>query len=237
MQSASRLVCIVCLLLGMGSTLHAADSAAGLHYVVRPAKASSAHPPLLILLHGVGSNEQDLFSLADKLPAQYLVVSVQAPYSMGTNQYAWYHVDFSSGTPVYEFSEEEKSRKMLIKFISQIVKQFGADEQKVFLMGFSQGAAMSYGLALTRPDLIAGVAIMSGRLLEEFKKLTAPKELCRRVKYFVSHGTSDNRIGIQSAKDAVAYVQSLGIQPTFKQYNATHEISAEMLADLIAWLQ
>ena len=54
-----------------------------LEYLVRQPKISIQKPPLLILLHGFGSNEQDLFSFADELPDELLIISARAPLSIG----------------------------------------------------------------------------------------------------------------------------------------------------------
>ena len=104
----------------MTTAAKASDSTSVLHYLVREPVVKSAHPPVLILLHGVGSNEQDLFSLADRLPDDFLVISARAPIRLGDDSFAWYQVDFSTGKPVFNFEQEEKSRALLIKFIDQI---------------------------------------------------------------------------------------------------------------------
>ena len=67
-----------------------------LHYIVREPKQATENPPLLILLHGYGSNEQDLFSFAEELPDNLLIVSAQAPHSMEFGAYAWYAINFDN---------------------------------------------------------------------------------------------------------------------------------------------
>ena len=80
-----------------------------LHYLVREPKIKSGKPPVVILLHGIGSNEQDLFSFADQLPDNYLVVSARAPYAIGKDSYAWYQADFSTDKPVIDAEQAEKA--------------------------------------------------------------------------------------------------------------------------------
>lgn len=93
---------------------------ASLHYLVREPKIKSVQTPVIILLHGVGSNELDLFSFANSIPDNYLVISARAPIRLATNSFAWYRVDFSSGRPTYDFKETEKSLQTLIAFIEEI---------------------------------------------------------------------------------------------------------------------
>lgn len=206
-----------------------------LHTVVRQPTIKSAHPPLLLLLHGYGSNEQDLYSLAQYLPGQYLILSVRAPYFIGGDGYAWYNVDFSAGKPVYDFDQEKKSRATLIEYIEAMKKQYDAND--VYLSGFSQGAIMSYSIGLTRPDLVKGIAILSGRLLDEIKSNVAPQKELQQLKIFIAHGSSDNMLQVQYAKDAVAYLTSLHLSPVYKEYNIGHTINEAVLQDFIQWLK
>lgn len=207
-----------------------------LKHLVRQPKIQIAKPPVIILLHGVGSNEQDLFSFADQLPDKYLVISARAPYTLSEGSYAWYQVDFSTGKPVFNAEQEEKSRNTIIKFITELKKDFSFDEKQVYLGGFSQGSIMAYNVGLTRPDLIHGIVIMSGRLLEEVKPLIASKEKLSQLKVFISHGTNDQMLGIHYARESMTYLKSLNITPTYKEYAEGHGINSAMLSDMVNWL-
>lgn len=226
----------VALLFFTSMNIYASDSTTVLHYLVREPKIKSAHPPTLILLHGVGSNESDLFSFADQLPDKYLVISARAPITLGNDSYAWYQVDFSTGKPVFNFGQAEESRATLINFIEEIKVKYSSDSNQIYLCGFSQGAIMSYSIGLTRPDLVKGIAVMSGRLLEEIKPLIAKNDQLPQLKVFISHGTKDNTLPVQYARDANAFLESLKIAPSFKEYSEGHGINSQMLSDLIQWL-
>ena len=191
---------------------------------------------MIILLHGIGSNEHDLFSLADHLPGKFLIVSAQAPYPLGGEGYAWYHADFSTPKPIFNKEEAEKSRNTIIQFINELKNEHPFDEHQVYLVGFSQGAIMSYSVGLTRPDLIKGVAIMSGRLLEEVKPLIKQDEKLKQLNIFISHGTNDPVLNIQNARDAVTYLKTLNLNPVYKEYIEGHAINNNMLSDLVNWL-
>jgi phospholipase/carboxylesterase len=66
-----------------------------LSFLHRPAAHDVSQPWLLVLLHGVGSNEQDLFGLAPYVPPAFHVVSLRAPYVMGAGQFAWFQFSVS----------------------------------------------------------------------------------------------------------------------------------------------
>ncbi len=207
-----------------------------LHYLIREPKIKSGKPPVIILMHGIRSNERDLFSFADLLPAQFLVVSARAPYSLGNDGYAWYHADFSTDTPVINAEEAEKSRAVVIQFINELKAVHPFDETKVYLCGFSQGAIMSYSVGLTHPELVKGIAVMSGRVLEEVKPKVVKNKVLKKLSVFISHGINDNVIKVQNARNAKTYLESLGISPTYKEYTEVHSINNDMLTDLVNWL-
>lgn len=208
-----------------------------LKYLYQAPRLAQDQPPLLILLHGVGSNEQDLFSLAAQLPAKYLIVSARGPITLGPESYAWYQVDFANGKPAINKEQAEKSRTTILEFIEQLKTKHQFDPQQVYLCGFSQGAIMSYSVGLTQPDKIKGIAIMSGRLLEEVGPLIKDSAQLSGLKIFVSHGTQDNVLGVHYATESVAYLKQKGLNPTFKTYPDGHTISAAMLKDLVGWLE
>ncbi len=218
------------------SYMNYAATPASLTYLVREPKIKSLNPPVLFLLHGVGSNERDLFSFANRLPDKFLVISIRAPYALGGDGYAWFEVDFSTGKTIYNKEHAEKSRLALLQFFKDIKREHPYDEKQLYLCGFSQGAIMSYSLGLSSPEIIKGIAVMSGRILDETKLQTATREQLKRLQVFISHGTKDKVLDIQQARDALAFVKSLQINPTYKEYDEGHGINNEMFDDLVAWL-
>jgi phospholipase/carboxylesterase len=208
-----------------------------LHYIVREPKIKQVHPPVLILLHGIGSNENDLFSFAAQLPDKFLIVSVRAPYTISEGSYAWYDMNFSTGKPVINSEQAEKSRNTLIQFIDQLKQKHPFDDKQVYLCGFSQGAIMSYSVGLSRPDKVKAIAIMSGRLLEEVKPLIATTENLKQIHVFIAHGTNDNVLSVQYARQAHEYLNQLGIKANCKEYPEEHTISNDMFVDLNNWLK
>lgn len=234
---------IIVLLLFIGITFHSFAqskpklSAPSLYYIFKEPKIKSAKPPVIILMHGVGSNEKDLFSFANQLPDSFLVISLRAPILLSKDSYAWYHLTFENGTRVGNPVEAEASRLMIIQFINGLKTKHAFNEKRIYLCGFSQGSIMAYSIGLTVPEKIKGIAVMSGRLLEEVKPLIAPKEKLKTLNVFVSHGTNDGVITINYARDAITYLKNLGITPTYKGYPEAHTISPAMFNDMLQWLK
>jgi len=208
-----------------------------LSYLVREAKAGIINPPLLMLLHGVGSNEQDMFSFSEHLPDNFLILSARGPFTIGPNSYAWFQVDFSTGVPVIHKEQAENSRNIIIQFLESLKSKLSFDDKQIYLGGFSQGGIMSFSVGLTRPDLIKGIAVMSGRLLNEVKPFIASTDKLSSLKVFISHGISDNVLNIKYARESHAYLKTLVLAPTYKEFEGGHTISNEIWLDLISWLK
>lgn len=205
------------------------------HLVSQP-KVEASTPPLLLLLHGVGSNEHDLFGLVPYLDKRFLIISARAPNTLGPGSYAWFEVDFTSQGPVINPAQAEASRQTLIAFLKEAVKAYGADPKRVYLMGFSQGAIMSASVALTQPELVTGVVLMSGRVLPEIQPLIASNEELTGLPFLVVHGTADMVLPVSYGRASRQLLSSLPVKLTYHEYRMGHEVSQESLADVTAWL-
>lgn len=204
-----------------------------LQYLVQEPKVKGGKQKAIILLHGVGSNEQDLFSLAPQLPDDYWVIAPRGQFALGAGRYAWYQVDFSSGKPVINAAQEASSREEIRAFIDEVKQKYHLEE--VYLGGFSQGAIMSYSIGLTHPGEVSGIVALSGRILDEIKPLVKKNEL-QELKVFLAHGVADNTLPIQYARAAKAYLQSLGIPLSYHEYEMGHQINSMVVKDIKEWL-
>ena len=123
-----------------------------LHHLVREPKIKLDKNPLLLLLHGYGSNEEDLFSFAAELPEEYYVISARAPYDMMYGSYAWYAINFDADENKFSDIEQAKtSRDLISNFIDELLANYAIDSENVTLIGFSQGCILSYAVALSYP--------------------------------------------------------------------------------------
>ena len=206
-----------------------------LDYLLRPPRQPQATPPAIVLLHGVGSNEQDLFELAQYLEPAALIVSARALNVLGPRSFAWYPVEFTATGPVIDAEAAEASRLLLLKFIAELIATYSVDAKRVYLMGFSQGAIMSLAVALTQPEKVAGIVVMSGRLLPEIKSRIVPH--LHGLPILMTHGLRDAIIPIGDARAASTYLSTLPVQLTYREYDMGHQITAESLQDIVAWLK
>ncbi len=207
------------------------------HLIRQPAQQAAHLPPLIVLLHGVGSHERDLFDLAQYFDPQCLVISARAPNVLGPRSFAWYPVEFTATGPIIDAESAEDSRLILLRFIDELIAAYGVDAQRVYLMGFSQGAIMSLAVALTQPEKVAGVVAMSGRLLPELKPQIVEAERLRDLPILMTHGRRDPIIPISEARAASNYLSTLPLKLTYREYDMGHQITVESLTDIVAWFK
>ncbi|MCP1455348.1 MULTISPECIES: alpha/beta hydrolase [Pseudomonas] len=207
-----------------------------LNYLAQ-ADEQAGNRPLVIFLHGSGSNEQDLFELKGELPRDYNYLSVRAPKSMEQDRYQWFA---KKGDGAYDgdTSDLKASGQMLLDFIDKARAKYSTDASKVYLVGFSQGAMMSYEVALRHPEAVGGIAAMGGRVLSALRAELTPNESRRTLAVFIGHGTADPIIPYHDGTEANSFLKTLALEPEFHAYPGVgHSISALEVQDLRAWLE
>ena len=209
-----------------------------LHHLVREPKIKLDKNPLLLLLHGYGSNEEDLFSFASELPEEYYVVSVRAPYELGYGSYAWYAINFDADENKFsDVPQAQQSRDLIANFIDELIANNPIDATNVTLIGFSQGTILSYAISLSYPEKIQRVVAMSGYLNTEMAIPNFENKDFSRLKIFASHGTVDQVVPVDWARKAAPALTKLGIEVVYKEYPIGHGVAPQNFYDFKNWLQ
>ncbi len=209
-----------------------------LHYLVQEPKVKHDKNPLLLLLHGYGSNEEDLFSFASELPDDSYVISVRAPYDLQPYGHAWYAIHFDADENKFSDNVQAKqSVEIISSFIDEIVKQYPIDTENVTLIGFSQGAILSYATALTYPEKISKVVALSGYFNQEILPEVIDTKAISHLKFFVSHGSVDQVIPVDWARKAKPALENLGLEVEYQEYPIGHGVSPKNFYAFKNWLQ
>jgi phospholipase/carboxylesterase len=209
-----------------------------LEYKIREPKIKLDKNPLLLLLHGYGSNEEDLFSFATELPNEYYIISARAPYTLQYGSYAWYAINFDADQNKFSDHEQAKvSRDLIAGFIDELIANYPIDETQIALIGFSQGSILSYAVALSNPEKVQKVVAMSGYLNLEIMADNYLKNNFINLKIFASHGTVDQVIPVEWARKTPAIVEKLGINITYKEYPVGHGVAPQNFYDFKNWLE
>ncbi len=191
--------------------------------------------PLVILLHGFGANMQDLAGLAPVINSRgylYACPNAPIPFDLGLGQsgYGWFPPQ-GRATP----EDIKQAEDLLGGFFDEVLQQFHVPPRQAILMGFSQGGGMTYRCGLGRADTFAGLAALSASLPNP-QELEPKLPVERSQPIFISHGLNDPLIPADSARTAREFLQGAGYSLEYHEYSMGHEISGEVLADLVPWM-
>lgn len=191
----------------------------------------SATSPTLVLLHGYGSNKEDLFGLRPYFKG-YNLVCFQAPIAMGMGGYAWYPIDWNNGAKIID-SEEVASAKSLVL---DAIEEWTASKQisgPLVLGGFSQGAILStavYASGFTAD----GYVFLSGYALPEWRNQLS--SFMSTTPVFQSHGTEDPVIPFEWAH-ATAELLTANPNYNFHEFAMGHNLNMPCISKLQEFLK
>jgi phospholipase/carboxylesterase len=206
-----------------------------LHYLVREPKIQQENPPLLLLLHGYGSNEEDLFSFASELPDELLIISARAPYDMMFGGYAWYAITLDANDEKYsDLDEARASLTKIAAFIDEMKTKY--NPSKTFLLGFSQGAILSYALSFNYPNKVNHVIALSGYINDELQPNNI-SELDISTDYYISHGTVDQVLPVEWARKAPVFLSENNLQHVYSEYPVGHGVAPQNFFSFKNWIE
>lgn len=204
----------------------------------RPTRPPTHKPPLLMLLHGKGANEDDLFALASHFDPRFMVLSLRAPHEMAPGYYRWYErSEDAEGNSLYDADEVEASRRFLLQSINDAHMALGTDPRQTYLFGFSQGAAMALAHAFSAPHHLRAAVAIAGRLLPSLLPLAATPEAMRNLSLLIQHGSDDDVVPLIESANAVGFFAERSVKLGAKEYPAGHTVTPGMLRDALDFLR
>ena len=212
------------------------DSNQILEYLHQAPIETSENSPILFLIHGYGSYEGDLFSFAQYLPKNYHIIALRAPIVLAEGSYAWYTITFNEDMNKWSNDEEGiQSRDLIISNIEHHLKRLNSSKKNVDLLGFSQGAILSWSLGMSYPKSINRIMAFSGFYNPKFDQESSESKA--DLKCFSSHGIIDPVIPVAHTRIGIDSLREKGVSVAYKEYDAPHTISTDNFRDLLQWLQ
>lgn len=188
--------------------------------------------PAIVVLHGLGTNERNLFDLGHAVAPDWHVVALRAPIELGPDRYAWYPVQFTPGGTVHDAAAAESSRRRIIASLRALRAEPTVEPERITLLGFSQGAMLSEAVALTEPGLVSRVVLIGGRTLPELR----PTEATKRPAVLLIHGTRDDRVPYEHALATERVLRAAGYDVSLRSFDAGHQVTPEMTETIRGWL-
>lgn len=208
-----------------------------LEHNYKPAKNPSSKPPVIIMLHGFGSDENDLFSFAGELPDDFAVISLKAPIPMQPYGNAWYNISFDNTNAKFTDDEQAiKSREIVVGCIDDIIEKYQVDPNNITLLGFSQGCILSLAIALSYPEKIKNVIGLSGYIHKEIFKPGYENNDFSKLKVYTSHGNVDQVIPVEWARKTKPFLDNLNIECSYSEFPVGHGVAPQNFHEFKDWL-
>ncbi|MFX0558000.1 alpha/beta hydrolase [Maribacter sp. CXY002] len=208
-----------------------------LEHIIKPSSVTDKKPAVLFMLHGYGSNEEDLFSFAQELPKELCIISVRAPYPLQPFGYAWYAINFDEGKGKWSDDNQAiSSRDKILAFIDEACATYHLDESKITLLGFSQGTILSFAVALSYPEKIKNVIGLSGYINERILKDGYRNNDFTNLHIYTSHGQVDQVIPIEWAEKTPEILSDLNIDHVYEEFPSGHGVIPQNFYSFKKWL-
>lgn len=189
------------------------------------------------MFHGYGSDAENLFPFADSLPETLAVFSVRAPHPLQPSGYAWYAIHFDEEQGKWNDEQQARaSRDAMLSFIEEACAAYGLDRDTISLLGFSQGAILSYAIALSFPEKVKNVIALSGYLNENLLVEDYAAKDHTRLSIYASHGQVDDVIPLAWAQKTPEFLKGLNIGCTYEEFPVAHSVSIENFRSFQQWL-
>ena len=228
----------------------------GLIYRVR---RGAAHGPLVVMIHGLGGDENVMWVFDRAIPTLATAISPRAPIQIeaGLPYEAQVQRGYSWVWPApageVDHADLAAAIDLMRRFVGEAVHVYEIDPRKVILMGFSQGAALVYALSLAAPELISGAIALAGFLPAQshpernvVKSTGAPASTPLRAAqhavqfprhgYLIIHGLEDDAVPIAEARRARSILESIGAPVEYHEYPIGHKLPAQGMQDITQWL-
>jgi len=197
----------------------------------------------IIWLHGLGANGHDFEPIVRelRLPKSLAIrfifpnsPSIPVTINGGMVMPAWYDILDMSIERKVDLVHLHESARAIQALIDREIER-GVCAERIILAGFSQGGAVAYQAALTYPQPLAGLLVMSSYFAS--KDSIELHDSNKQININIMHGSEDSVVEPKLGEQASNRLQEIGFQPSYTQYPMAHAVCAEQVADISDWLQ
>ena len=214
-----------------------ANTSFSLEHITRKSSLK-VNAPLLIMLHGYGSDENDLFSFASELPEELFIISAKAPYELQPFGNAWYAINFDADKGKWSDNKQAQvSVEIISNFIDEVIQSYPVNKNNVTLLGFSQGTILSYAVALTYPKKIKNIIALSGYINKDILPQDINNKDYSHLDFYCSHGSVDQVIPVDWARQTPPFLNSLHIKHQYSEFPVGHGVTSQNFYEFKEWLK
>ncbi|MGB1019804.1 MAG: alpha/beta hydrolase [Flavobacteriaceae bacterium] len=204
-----------------------------LRYKIQQPTSNQMPYPAIFMIHGYGSNADDLFSFAPYLPQDHVIISLEAPLPLPQMGFTWYSIHFDAPQDQWtDVPQAKAALDVILKNIHALVAEHSIDPNNITLLGFSQGAILSWALALNNPNHFRRIVALSGYINQDL--ITSNTVT---FSAFASHGKIDPVIPFEWAKETIEPLVKQNNEIQFHAFEAGHTVNQENFMALLEWLK
>ena len=195
---------------------------------------------LVFLLHGWGSNGNDLIQLSYHWKSNLDSITFIAPNGPeicegNPSGRQWFNILTQNSAEID--TGLDSSFILLNKYIDFNLNNFNLGKEDFFLVGFSQGTILSLSVAMNYPEKLKNVVALSGYLNEDILPESIDKNKVSHLNIFSSHGYADQVIPVDWARKTPEYLKNLDINHVYKEYPVGHGVAPQNFYDFRDWLK
>jgi phospholipase/carboxylesterase len=187
--------------------------------------------PTAVMLHGLRGNEDVMWVFQRAVPKEWLVVAPRANKSDPVGGYAWHPRQPDEWPTLAMFDEAVTA---VVRFINALPELYGADPSRIYLMGFSQGAATAFATAMRHPGLVQGVAGLVGFTPEDCQ-VEVGAGILEGLPVFMAVGLEDETIPVDRSRKSAEVLEEAGANLVYDEYETGHKLNAHGMRDLKDW--
>ena len=206
-------------------------------YSVKNPQPSKKDNKVIIMFHGYGSNKDDLFSFAEFMNPDFLIISIQAPIKLDNHSHCWWPLHYDDNMQLkMDTKLAKQSVKELNKFICEdLAKKYNFSLNQVYLLGFSQGCMISYALSINYPENFKKAVGLSGKIPYEIIEFDVEFDYSNH-NFFCSHGINDHVIPIEIGRESNEWFNEKKIKHEYHEFESAHGINSDNFTKMNLWL-
>lgn len=183
------------------------------------------------MLHGRTGNEDVMWLFERVTRGDWLKITPRGLVADPRGGFSWLPQEYGVWPSLDAFEAAVTALKSFLKALPTL---YNADPKRMYLMGFSQGAAMSYATAMRHPGLVQAIAGLVGFMPGDCQRSPRLKAL-RELPIFMAVGIHDPLIPREQSSECASTLRQAGAQLTYHEYNSGHKLNTQGFQDLRAW--
>jgi len=208
---------------------HAVADSGLIHRVLEPT------PPgphkTIVMLHGRSGTEDVMWIFAKTAPPNWLLIAPRGIKTDPAGGYDWRRRGQDEWPTLAQFDEAVTA---VVHFIHALPSLYNADPEHIYLMGFSQGAATAYAVAIRHPRIVQGIAGLVGFIPTACDESLESSPLID-LPIFMAVGKHDPLIPTERAAGCAQTLYMAGSQLEYHEYDTGHKLNAAGMLDLQSW--